>query len=457
MTETIAHFKDESLDLLAELGNVAQFVSFDPSMRQRYSRIVGSRRNKKYADPSAAVLRLLEQSPERQVNIRSFLPDQPRSHAFHYGVSKVEEVVSLLRSLSSEGLFTIVNETVDLSDGGVSGVYLGDVIEFAPGETPRCVEGPDVAELPRSLGERLLSVAYGFRPEVRWNPSSRIEFSLHPVRRGYRRAHTILWEREVVETSPIEARIRWPNKFSRLIGDKAFGLLVAWCLGLRVPRTRVIPRGLPDFAFGQKTRTGERYLRTAPREQNPGKFTTQRGWLDPFVLVHSEDSLGMNLASILSQDAVEAHYSGALVTDADGSKTIEGVRGGGESFMLGAVAPEVIPPKVASAVESVYERAAKVLGPVRMEWVFDGRNAWVVQLHAGSSPSRGRVIYPGKPSKWIHFAVSDGLERLRHLVERVDMKGKGIVLSGRVGITSHMADILRRARLPSRLEDPVGV
>jgi hypothetical protein len=31
--------------------------------------------------------------------------------------------------------------------------------------------------------------------------------------------------------------------------------------------------------------------------------------------------------------------------------------------------------------------------------------------------------------------------------------GEGIVLAGRVGITSHLGDLLRRARIPSRIED----
>ena len=47
-----------------------------------------------------------------------------------------------MRTLAADGYFTIVNETVDTADGGVSGVVLGDIMEFAPLDTPRGVEKP---------------------------------------------------------------------------------------------------------------------------------------------------------------------------------------------------------------------------------------------------------------------------------------------------------------------------
>jgi hypothetical protein len=45
--------------------------------------------------------------------------------------STVDNYASLIRrSLAMEGYYTIVNETIDVADGGVSGVALGNVIEF---------------------------------------------------------------------------------------------------------------------------------------------------------------------------------------------------------------------------------------------------------------------------------------------------------------------------------------
>ena len=106
------------------------------------------------------------------------------------------EILAELRRLSGEGLYTILNETVDVQDGGVSGVAFGDALEFAPGDTPRCVEKPETAGLPRDLGVRLLETVYGFRPNLPAKTVQRVEFSLHPIRRGYRGEHTILWEVE---------------------------------------------------------------------------------------------------------------------------------------------------------------------------------------------------------------------------------------------------------------------
>jgi hypothetical protein len=46
-------------------------------------------------------------------------------------------------------------------------------------------------------------------------------------------------------------RLTWPNRFSRLLGDKAFGLLVADLHGLPVPATTVVGRRVAPFRFGR--------------------------------------------------------------------------------------------------------------------------------------------------------------------------------------------------------------
>ena len=48
--------------------------------------------------------------------------------------------------------------------------------------------------------------------------------------------------------------------------------------------------------------------------------------------------------------------------------------------------------------------------------------------------------------------LMDGLEGLRELVTRVQGTGDGIVLVGEVGVTSHFGDVLRKGRVPSRIE-----
>lgn len=452
------HVKDKILNELAERGNVAQFVSFGPDLSQRFSRVRGYEPNHRFESVEAAVGELLAVSPESSVNVRSFEPHNPKSRAFKYGLEDPERVVTEVRALAEAGLTTIINETVNVGDGGVSGVAFEDTLEFAPEHTPRCVEDPKVvvASLPRELGLRLLHTVYGFEPDLSNQPGLRIEWSLHPLPRGFHHAHTILWEVERQPTSgtshSVRELVRWPNHFSRFLGDKAYGLLMGHLLGLPVPRTQVIARKVAPFNFGQDTGVTERWIRTCPTEQLPGLFTTQHGWLDPFELMSKEDPEGTAIASILCQQGVQARYSGSLVAQADAKPHLEGASGFGEDFMGGRRGPETLPEEVTRAVLGLYEHVSSILGPVRFEWVWDGANVWLVQLHRGKSPGQGRVIYPGEAKGYRRFPVSQGLESLRELVEEIRGTGEGIVLVGRVGVTSHFGDVLRRAEIPSRLE-----
>ncbi|HEX9939199.1 MAG TPA: hypothetical protein VGB15_18800 [Longimicrobium sp.] len=448
------HHKDEILDRLAGHANVAQFVSFDPALAQRFARVHGHAPNAPFASPEAAVAAMLAASPEHSVNVRSFQPFNAKSRAFVYGLTRADDVVSHLRRLAAEGLHTVVNETVDVNDGGVSGVAHGAVVEFAPGDTPRAVEKPGTAALERGMALRAFEAVYGFRPALPGRPELRVEFSLHPLRRGWRNEHTIVWEEEEIAGGPERAHTAWPNLFSRMLGDKAFGLLIAWLTGLPVPFTTVFPRRLAAFSFGEATGTAEPWLRTCPVEQMPGKFTTVRGWTDPYALMQREDPEGTAIGSILAQRGVDARFSGALIAQPDGGVQMEGVAGFGDTFMLGDAAPEPLPPSVSADVRALYERAAATLGPVRFEWVHDGARAWVVQLHCGASRSQGRTIFPGDAQRWHRFEVGRGIGALRELIAGVSGGGQGVVLVGRVGVTSHFGDLLRRARIPSIIEDP---
>jgi len=62
----------------------------------------------------------------------------------------------------------------------------------------------------------------------------------------------------------------------------------------------------------------------------------------------------------------------------------------------------------------------------------------------------GQVIVPGEAGNWIAFDVSQGLEALRELTQDFE-SDCGIELIGAVGLTSHVADIVRRARIPTRI------
>lgn len=446
------HFKDEILDALAQAHNVAQFVSFAPgrALQLRRIRIHGEASPKEAPE---AVGLLLERSPERSVNVRSFDPFEPKSRDFVYGLKSVDDVLAHLDRLAGDGLHTIVNETVDVHDGGISGVVFGGVCEFSPDDTPRAVEKHGTASMGVREADRLIELVYGFDPRLgSFATNVRVEFSIHPQRRGLRHEHLIVWESETLEEPDLTPDLEWPNNFSRLIGDKAFGLLVAYLLGLPVPSTTVLTRRLAPFSFGAPTGTGEVWTRTAPKEPVPGYFTTQKGWIDPVALWNVEDPAGDTIASVLAQEGVDSKYSGALLADPTGALTIEGVAGEGDAFMQGVQSAVTLPDDVMSGVEGMFRTASSVLGAVRMEWAYDGRTFWVLQMHRGFSPTNGRVIFPGDAATFHEFPISRGIAALRSLVDRVKGSGDGIVLVGEAGVTSHLGDILRRARIPSRIE-----
>lgn len=116
--------------------------------------------------------------------------------------------------------------------------------------------------------------------------------------------------------------------------------------------------------------------------------------------------------------------------------------------MLGNLKPKPLPRHVVSSVTEAYERAYQSLRAVRFEWVHDGISTWIVQLHMGKTSSHHRTIYPGKPRYWRKFPAGDGIDNLRLLIPglRAD---EGVIIVGEVGITSHLGDLLRKAKIPS--------
>ena len=444
--------KDEILDGLSRVGNVAQFVAFrqiSGRPAQSYSCVAGREANHKYINIEEAISELIERSSERSVNIRSFSPDDPKSKEFIYGLSSVVDTVSLANRLCDSGLDVIINETIDVSDGGVSGVAHGQTMEFAPDDTPRCVEMPGVASMNRGIALQLLKTVYGFLPDIP-NTKARIEFSIHPRPRGNRHSHTVLWELDDDAPESNVPVTKWPNRFSRHIGDKAFGLLIAALSGHQVPKTLVIGRRVAPFEFGLDTGSAEKWIRTCPFVPEPGLFSTQKGWTDPFSLLEKEDPEGIHIASIISQSAVLANYSGAAIVQNNGNLVIEGIRGEGDSFMLGRVGPEGLPQSILGDIHLQYQQLSNLLGPVRFEWVHDGHGIWIVQLHVGDTESHGQTIVPGESERWLEFDVSNGLEELRRIYKSLPAN-VGVVLVGDVGLTSHIADVARRARRPTKL------
>lgn len=448
--------KDRILDTLARRANVAQFVSFGPGAnpKQRFSRVLGYNPNYSFGTPHRAILALLAESPEGRVNIRTYKPQSPRGWELQQGLEEADRVVTEVEKYARQGFYTIVNEAVDVDDGGISGVAESRVLEVAPGTTPRGVDQGDVqvAAMPRDLGLELLATVYGFRPQLDFSLSQRVEFSLHPLPRGYRHEHTIIWELSQSDADLNPPQMVWPNAFSRLLGDKAFGLLLADAAGFAVPKTTVISRKIAPFTFGRSTKTSEVWMRTCPQEFAPGVYDTYHRWKDPFQFLHSEDPTGKNIPSLLAQQGVPAKYSGALTTAATGKTTIEGVPSWGDRFMQGEQGPQPLPEEVESAVRELHSHLFAVFGPIYVEWVFDGQRVWVVQLRHETSVSVGQLVYPGSGIHEHRFPVARGLKELYRLIAKVQGTSDGIVLVGNVGITGHMAEALRRACIPSRIE-----
>jgi hypothetical protein len=182
----------------------------------------------------------------------------------------------------------------------------------------------------------------------------------------------------------------------------------------------------------------------------PGKFTTTRGWTDPFKIIANEDPAHESIASILAQAGVEPLYSGASIVLKTGEIVTEGLRGAGDAFMQGAAMAERLPNSIIADVERLHMDAAD-LGPIRFEWVHDGESAWVVQMHRGATVSAAGVLVPGEAKHWTPFDVSRGLEQLRGLIITLK-QGYGIELLGEVGLTSHIADVIRKANVPARMQ-----
>jgi len=99
----------------------------------------------------------------------------------------------------------------------------------------------------------------------------------------------------------------------------------------------------------------------------------------------------------------------------------------------------------------------KELGDVSIEWVYDGKNVWLVQLNqliVGDKykNSIDNVIVHGSPSYYERFFVKDGLDSLREKISLLKDNNIGIELVGNIGVTSHFGDLLRLSNIPSMLK-----
>jgi hypothetical protein len=459
-----ALFKDQVLDHIAATANVAQFVSFAPGseLSQRFCRIRGLEPNHRFESVEEAVAKLLESSPEGMVNIRSFDPERPEGNPFPKRLKSLDKVLERLFELGAgRGLYTIVNETIDESDGGISGVSHRGVLDFAPDATPRCVDDQsiDTAALPFELGMRLLNSVYGFEPDLRGLEGARIEFSIHPEPRGWLHGHTIIWQLEQRPARDLSVTADWPNRFSRLLGDKAFGLALASAAGLPVPRTTAFGRRFFPFSFGESIGSGELWTRTCPEVKCPGFFGSVPRWHDPYAILADPTVLDsypkgpppVPLASVIVQEGVLARYSGRAILRDDEIFEVGGVPGDGGAFMLGRTAASRLPEEVIQAVRDTISRARASLGPVGVEWVYDGNLAWIVQIDRKHACPEDTTVEDGL--EWIEFRASpepERIEEFRNVVFGLRGSRNGIMVIGNVSPLSHWGEIAEIHGVPAR-------
>ena len=484
-------YKDEVLVALAASCNVAQFVSYGPDKIQRHNCICGHKIDELIAMPAIEIASLLlSKSIDHKLNIRSFRPAQWSGNPFITGLDDVDEICDHINDLTDKGYHVIVHEAIDVCDGGISCVLNNGYVEFVPDDTPRFVEKVSDLPIPSLTVKDFISFLSPVYTGVKTFQKlcvfgmvnnnhilfdcnkDRVEFNLHPRPCGYKHYNITIWEidRSVSNDrsdceilTPRRSCFDWPNKFSQHIGDKVYGLLVANMLTDYVPRTivHVRTKKVAPFMFGADTGTEELWTRTCPKVQVPGKYATVHKYADPYQLMNDEDPDNEVLTSCIVQTGVKAEWSGAYICDGYGKIAIEGTRSYGDEYMQGAKKEE-LPHDVYSAVlDRGIRLAQKLHTNVRFEWVYDGYHVWVVQLHMGSVESDiGRkIIYLNSAPRYIEYHPEDGLDSLRELIETIKQESvspwserSGICVVGNVGMSSHIADILRKERISSYIK-----
>lgn len=461
--------KSEILNNLSLEGrNVAQFISLNEKDKVEFVHIRDRETQSDRLEP--LIKELIEKAFSKCVNIRTFKEGSTKSNNFHFAKTNVKEIISIINEEISQGFFVIVNENIDTHDGGVSGVILNGRIEFSPQDTPRCVEKEGVCSLPLNIGNKMLKSIYDIDVASYLDSigvdhrNTRVEFSIHPIKQGVHQERVIIWELEKVEEQEEINKIHtFPNRFSKFLGEKAYGLVLAEALGIKIPKSIIISKEVSPFILGENIEGSEKWLRTAPRIKMGGYFETIKGYENVFSFLQTEEEKmegGDNLGSIISQDGVNALYSGACLVNKD-KIIIEGTNGEGDKFMVGEHdndLPQRIKDIVTNYINSL-SQLRKLLKSFTFEWVYDGEEVWLVQLNQNTIESTSTSIVPfvvGEIDDWIEFDVQDGLESLRTIIDTLGHpdidNGKqtiGIKVLGDVGITSHIGDVLRANKIPS--------
>ena len=443
MKENRKLYKDEGIFNLSNNFNVARFVSFENKLPLKIRYCVLDD-NYQTNNPKEAIDFLLNKCSK--VNVRSFDPEKPEGNPFIQNLKSTNDVLNCIEKLiKQKNLYIIVNESIDEHDGGISGVYFNNVIEFSPDATPRCVDSNNIKTtlLPYNLSKKIIDSIYGVTPDFSNFKDTRIEFSIHPNKCGFKNSNTIIWQiEEKKNTNNIKINISWPTNFSKMIGDKTFGLLIADSINLNVPETTVFNNRLNPFSFGNKTSLNGVRTRTCPEIKEPGYYPSYKSFVDPINLLKTlNKNKPQNITevkSVIIQNSIDSLYSGRAICKDLLDIDIDGVFGDGDDFMLGKDKSCEIPENIKNEIYNIFKKIYQYVGKSSIEWVFDKNNKlWIVQLNKIND----NCIKYNKNMEYIDFYYKDNIEEFRNFVVELKDKNKGINLYGNVSPLSHIGEI----------------
>lgn len=466
--------KDDVLQKKVKNGlNVAKFISFAPgenlSIRHCCINSYELSEEQKKLTPEQLVKLLFEEA-EKLVSVRTFKIGQESGNPVFFDQNNLDIVLDIVNKHTKMGYYVIVNEGLHFINSEVSGVMFGSLIEFAPAQSPRCVEKKGATcVLPVKLGLNILKRIYQILTLDKFNPHQRVEFSIYPYKCGVYSQNTIIWEVSEFDENdpniPVEIpKIIWPNPFSRVLGDKVFGLLVCNFMNYLVPKTIVLNKYFIPFTFGTSIKDNgiEYWCRSCPGERLPGQLPSVNKNFNVFDLMRQAEKLVEKesyIPSLIVQEGVKSIYSGSVITTRDGEIVIEGVKGRGDEFMLGNKVSEFLPSDVIKLVEATSQSIIDhsfISNEIEFEWVYDGKHLWIVQLSVGKNMVSRSIVVEGAVNEYLKFDPSKSASALTDLAE-VIRKAKeinaGISIIGNVGRTSHIVHLLIKEQIPSIIEE----
>lgn len=443
---------------------------------------------------------LKSSSPAGAVSIRTFTESKPSGNPFSYNCTSTYIAVEQIINWIQAKYYVIVNETIPIIKNSINGVIYDDTISFTLGATPRFVDDNTKDKepvYPLHIGLSILKILYGKDVDFSIVPERgyRVEFTIYPKKIGYNNNHLVIWEYTKLhkDQHPVTPSYNDVNTLSKYIGNKAYGILLASIFGMRVPKSVLYFYDSPDkidfhtwtnrkeyITFGctsnrdvNGSNKSKIRVRTCPKYNKPGLYSTLL--LDRSKTVSLPHAVrefmykenlqtGDALASCVLEHNLDSRYSGTVLCKVYPDKKkydlrVECVRGDGESYMLGDdTSFTTIPKWVRTQIENQCILLNNYLDykiDVKLEWVATKYKVYIVQMQFTNIAEDTTVIYSGDMKNAVVFDASLGLDALTMFIDNM-LRDKGkivpVILKGKVGIGSHLVDVLRVNHIPSVLK-----